>query len=139
MTVLNENSSGAEAIQTYSEIIRQARYGAVKNPYQGSDKKVLFVCTMGILRSATGSRIYGHKYNTRSAGTHEEALTILTPLQLMWADEIVFVNKENFDEADKKFDLSEYMPKIKVLNIPDNFEHMHPEIIHAYRSQYEDI
>lgn len=124
---------------TLSQKIQQARYGAVKNPYQGSDKKVLFVCTMGILRSATGSRIYGHKHNTRSAGTHEEALTILTPLQLMWADEVVFVNKENFDEADKKYDLSEHMYKVKVLHIPDNYEHMHPEIIKAYNEQYEPV
>lgn len=124
---------------TLSEQIRQARYGAVRNPFQGDDKKVLFVCSMGILRSATGSRIYGHKYNTRSAGTHPEALTVLTKLQLMWADEIVFVNKENFDEADRVHDLSDMMPKIKVLHIPDQFEHMHPEIIKAYNEQYEPV
>ncbi len=131
--------SGEEALSNYSEIIRQARHGAVKNPFQGDDKKVLFVCSMGILRSATGSRIYGHKHNTRSAGTHPEALTVLTWLQLLWADEIVFVNKENFDQADKDFDLGELMAKIKVLHIPDQYEHMHPEIIKAYHEQYEPL
>lgn len=124
---------------TLSEQIRQARYGAVHNPYQGKDKKVLFVCSMGILRSATGSRIYGHKYNTRSAGSHPEALTVLTNLQLMWADEIVFVNKENYDQASETFDLGMYDAKIKILHIPDNYEHMHPEIIKAYNEQYEPV
>ena len=39
------------------------------NPYQGSDTKVLFVCSAGILRSATAARIYAKKYNTRAAGS----------------------------------------------------------------------
>lgn len=124
---------------TLSDEIRQARSGAALNPYQGKDKKVLFVCSMGILRSATGSRIYGARYNTRSAGTYSEALTVLTLLQLQWADEIVFVNQENYDQANERFGLKELDHKIKVLHIPDHYEHMHPEIIKAFEEQYEPL
>lgn len=124
---------------TLSDDIRQARYGAVSNPYQGKDKKVLFVCSMGILRSATGSRIYGAKYNTRSAGTYEEALIQATPMLYMWADEIVFVNKENYESAVKHHSDIFETKSIKVLNIPDVYEHMHPEIIKAYEQQYEPL
>jgi rhodanese-related sulfurtransferase len=49
------------AEKTLSEKIRDCRDGVVKNPFQGTDKKVVFVCSMGILRSATAARIYGHK------------------------------------------------------------------------------
>jgi predicted protein tyrosine phosphatase len=126
-------------VETLSEKIRQARFGAVYNPYQGEDKRVLFVCSMGILRSATGSRIYGHKYNTRSAGSHPEALTVLTDLMLKWANEIVFVNSENYNQAAESFDLEQYESKLRVLNIPDNYEHMHPEIIKAFQEQYEPL
>lgn len=130
--------------ETLSDKIRNARYGAVSNPYQGSDKKVLFVCSMGILRSATGSRIYGHKYNTRSAGTYDEALIQITEPLLQWADQVVFVHRENYDQAqkflvEKGVDPYYLIEKSVVLNIPDNFEHMHPEIIKAYEEQYEPV
>lgn len=122
---------------TLSDKIRQCKAGVVLNPYQGDDKRVLFVCSMGILRSATGSRIYGHKYNTRCAGTHGEALIPLTETLLNWADEIVFVNRENYDAASKLYDLTHY--PVKVLDIPDQYEHMHPEIVKAYKEQYENF
>lgn len=117
--------------------IRQCTDGAVNNPYQGNDKRVLFVCSMGILRSATGSRIYGNKYNTRSVGTHDEALIQINQKMIDWADEIVFVNKENFTIAGYHFYLEG--ANVKVLNIPDEYEHMHPEIIKAFNEQYEEI
>ena len=133
---------------TLSDNIRQARYGAVKNPYQGSDKKVLFVCSMGILRSATGARMYAHRYNTRAAGTYDEALIQVSPMLLMWADEIVFVNQHNYDhlmnhlvhdEADTANLVNEIDKKAKILNIPDQYEHMHPALIDAFEQQYEVI
>lgn len=131
---------------TLSDKIRQARYGAVHNPYQGGDKKVLFVCSMGILRSATGSRIYGARYNTRCAGTYEEALIQISVPLLTWANEVVFVHQENYDQAIKFLKnlgyvegVEELSAKSRVLHIPDNFEHMHPEIIKAYNEQYEPV
>lgn len=122
-------------MQTLSEQIKNCRAGVIANPYQGQDKKVLFVCSMGILRSATASRMYAHKYNTRSAGTWDEALIPLTQLLIDWADEVVFVNEHNYLQAVKKFDLA--YTGVKVLNIPDDYEHMHPELIKAFEEQYE--
>lgn len=131
---------------TLSDKIRNARYGAVKNPFQGKDKKVLFVCSMGILRSATGARLYAQKYNTRSAGTYSEALIPVTEMLLMWADQIVFVNQHNFDhlinELEKGDDeplIHEVKSKSVVLDIPDQYEHMHPELVKAFEEQFESI
>ena len=129
--------------KTLSEEIRNCREGVVKNPYQGTDKKVLFVCSMGILRSATGSRIYGHKYNTRSAGTWAEALIPLSNQLMAWADEIVFVNSHNYEQV-KQFMAEEFVDidkdfNIKVLDIPDSYPHMHPKLIKAFEEQYEPI
>ena len=125
---------------TLSDKIRSARHGVVHNPYQGADKKVVFVCSMGILRSATASRLYGKKYNTRSAGTDAEALIPLTPLLIEWADELVFVNTENYAIylANKDLDILRE-PNIRVLDIPDEYEHMHPRLVDAFREQYEDF
>lgn len=122
---------------TLSDEIKNARYGAVANPYQGDDKKVLFVCTMGILRSATGARIYANRYNTRSAGTDlEEALIPITQTLLDWADEVVFVNPKNYADLIGKFRLPD---DFVVLNIPDDYMHMDPAIINAFDMQYEHV
>lgn len=127
-------------MKTKTDEIRKYTGGVVQNPYQGEDKKVLFVCSAGILRSATAARIYAHKYNTRCAGTGKEyALIVLNELLMDWADEIVFVNPYNYDVANFMFDLSPHQHKIKILNIPDDYDHMHPELIKAFKEQYEDF
>lgn len=119
-----------------SNVIRDCRAGVVANPYQGNDKRVLFVCSMGILRSATGARLYAHKYNTRSAGTWYDALIQVTQQLLDWADEVVFVKDSNFQQCTNKFGYY-WHGKARVLNIPDSYEHMHPELIRAFAEQYD--
>lgn len=122
---------------TLSDEIRNCREGVVRNPYQGTDKRVVFVCSMGLLRSATGARIYGHRLNTRSAGSYDDALTPLTPLLIAWADEIVFVNKDNYNGAVKKFGEDAWPhARCVVLNIPDKYPHMHPKLIESFETQY---
>lgn len=134
---MNQTEALIDASEGYSDLIRNCRTGAVANPWQGKDKKVLFVCSMGILRSATGARLYAHKYNTRTVGTWPDALIRLNQTLVDWADEIVFVKDSNYLNACKLADLDGKV--IKVLNIPDNYEHMHPELIKAFEEQYEPI
>lgn len=119
-----------------SEQIQNCRGGVVANPFQGKDKRVLFVCSMGLLRSATGARIYATKYNTRAAGSWDDALIPLTPLLVAWADQIVFVNLSNYQDALNKFGSDAVYNSI-ILDIPDQYEHMHPELIKAFETQYE--
>jgi predicted protein tyrosine phosphatase len=109
------------------------------NVYQGRDKKVLFVCSAGILRSATAARIYANKYNTRAAGSHEYALIPVSGDLLLWADEVVFVNEENYRTVCLRFDLDTFDCKIRVLNIPDYYNHMQPELVMAFDAQYEPV
>lgn len=125
---------------TLSDKIRNCRSGAAANPFQGKDKKVLFVCSMGILRSATAARIYANKYNTRSAGTYPDALIPLSPILIQWADEVVFVNEYNFRDAIKNPKLAAELEGVpyKILDIPDQYDHMHPELIAAFKEQYEN-
>ena len=108
------------------------------NEYQGTDKRVLFVCSAGLLRSATAARIYGRKYNTRCAGTGlDYALIPLTERLMDWADRIVFVHPRNYDQAGFYFDLIPYKDKIRILNIPDIYEHMDAALINELEQQYE--
>ena len=129
--------------QVLSEKIRNCREGVVNNPYQGDDKRVLFVCSMGILRSATGARLYANRYNTRAAGTWADALIPLTDQLMAWAQEIVFVNKHNYEQVkdwyNEKHSSFDDDFNIKVLNIPDAYPHMHPKLVQAFAEQYEPL
>jgi predicted protein tyrosine phosphatase len=132
-------------MKTLSEEIRACREGVVNNPYQGADKRVLFICSMGILRSATAARIYASKYNTRSAGTWSDALIPLTPILMAWAQEMVFVNKHNYEQVKDSYETDTDVGSfnkdfnIKVLDIPDKYPHMHPKLVEAFIEQYEPI
>jgi len=125
-------------MMTYTEAMfkQQSPYN---NPYQGEDKRVLFVCSAGILRSATAARIYASKYNTRSAGSESYALIPVTHELLLWADEVVFVNPDNHARTAQRYDLDTFKCKVLTLNIPDNYEHMHPELVKAFHEQYETL
>lgn len=133
--------------KSLSASIRECREGVVNNPYQGPDKRVLFVCSMGILRSATGARLYASRYNTRSAGTWNDALIPLTDQLMAWAQEIVFVNKSNYESVKQWYNNIENNHtssfdddfNIKVLDIPDAYPHMDPKLVEAFIQQYEPL
>lgn len=124
---------------TYSEIIFSTS-SPWDNPYQGTDRKVLFVCSAGILRSATCARIYAAEYNTRAAGSEHYALIPVTKELIAWAETIVFVNQENMHRVSQKFDLDDlagHGKEIICLNIPDQYEHMDPWLIRIIKEQLE--
>lgn len=124
-----------------SNEIRKCREGVVNNPYQGEQKRVLFVCSMGLLRSATGAAIYAHKYNTRSAGSWvEEALIPVSVPLLAWAHEIVFVNKNNHRDVVEQFgDGSMAHANVVVLDIPDKYPRMDSGLVKAFEEQYDRL
>jgi len=124
--------------KTYTEVMFNTS-APYDNPYQGQDRRVLFVCSAGILRSATAARIYAKKYNTRAAGSCSYALIPVTKELLLWAKQVIFVNEENYQDVAKNFDLDTFPCYVKVLNIPDNYEHMHPELIQHFIDQYEPL
>jgi predicted protein tyrosine phosphatase len=101
-----------------------------RNPYQGDAKRVLFVCTVGMLRSPTAASV-GHSvfgWNTRSCGVDEVALIPLSVNLIMWADKIVFFEDEHYQIAMKTFAMVDYDEDIKskshVLDITDDFNYM---------------
>ena len=111
----------------------------VGNSSQGSTKKVLTVCSAGLLRSATLQNflIKEYGYNVRNCGTVESyALIPISEALVSWADEIVFVNMENFNMV--KMDLAELnmLDKCYVLDIPDIYNFNTPELIEICKEQY---
>lgn len=90
-----------------------------KNPFQGTEKKVLTICSAGLLRSPTLAWFLGnHNYNTRSCGMHDYALIQIEDILLEWADIIICVH----EDIAKLLDLSNFTDKeLIVFNIPDEF------------------
>ena len=115
----------------------------IHNESQGNIKKVLCVCSAGLLRSATlqNMLIKKYGYNVRNCGTEESyALIPISEALLLWADEIVFVNKSNYRSV--ALDLEEMKipeDKIFVLNIPDIYNFNNPKLVEICKQQYKEI
>jgi predicted protein tyrosine phosphatase len=115
------------------------------NGYQNFKQfpRYLFVCSAGLLRSATGANLYAKKgYNTRNAGTHDYALIPLSANLIAWADKIIFVNEENYEQALLTF--NDHMPsneKLRdksvtlTLDIPDDYAYNDPQLIAEFERQ----
>ena len=114
----------------------------MKNPNQGKAKKVLCVCSAGLLRSPTLAWILSNEpfnYNTRAVGTSSEyALIVLDGVQLQWADAVVFVDEDNFIVA--RYDNAELIDNMEhhVLKIPDMFQFRHPKLVEAATQQLKE-
>ena len=98
----------------------------ITNPFQGSSKKVLCICSAGCLRSPTLANVL-HKelgYNTRACGSAESfALIPLTEALIHWADEIIFVDEDckTYLDIETKEELSLAKARLITLNVPDDY------------------
>lgn len=83
-----------------------------KNPNQGMQKRVLCLCSAGLLRSPTVAWVLSnppYDYNTRAAGVNQEyALIPVDECLISWADEIVCVEPAIEDQ------LIEYAAKAEI-------------------------
>lgn len=101
------------------------RIANVGNRFQGDRKKVLCVCSAGLLRSPTLAWILSNEpfgYNTRAVGTSSEyALIPLDDVHLHWADAVVFVDESNYRAA--KYEYEDLLKNMEchVLQIPDQY------------------
>lgn len=121
--------------------INRNQAATARNSFQGDAKRVLCVCSAGLLRSPTAAHVlkaeFGH--NTRAAGCeHSFALIPTTDLLVYWADEIVCMTKEHVHliwgmHKDVLKD-----KKVTCLDIPDNFEYMNEELQKLILERYKE-
>ena len=112
------------------------------NQYQTQAPRWLFVCSAGLLRSPTGAALAVQRgINARSCGSNFNYALISCSANLInWAEKIVFVNQENLWQLEDNFLghgelLAQIEQKQIVLNIPDNFEYMHPELVQMFEAE----
>lgn len=115
-----------------------------KNHYQGQSKRVLCLCSAGLLRSPTVAWVLSnppYNYNTRAAGVSTEyALIPVDDVLLEWADIIVCVSKDVYKVLGSNFSLPDLKHKdIRVLDIPDIFAFKDPKLIEIIRQQFDEV
>ena len=97
--------------------------------------KVLFVCAMNKERSVTAERLYRNdaRLEVRSAGVRSEAKRRVNEADLKWADIVFVMEREHKLWITMRFEGIE-LPKIDVLDIPDEFSVMDPQLQEMLKS-----
>ena len=111
-----------------------------KNPYQGTDAKILCVCSAGLLRSATAARMLATTagLNTRACGIEHYALVPFTEVLLHWCDYVVCMTgtqklkiekfmRDTIGDCPEK--AIQFNRPILCLGIPDNYAYMDKELV----------
>ena len=105
------------------------------NPNQGDYHRALFVCSAGMLRSATAAFVANSLgMNARACGSESYALIPLSANLILWADTICFVNEYNYYGALQVFGDyaaldAEIRRKAVVWDIEDVYEYRDPKLV----------
>ena len=94
-------------------------------------KHYLFICSQNRLRSPTAENIFSieNKIETLSAGVDRDAETIVSEEEILWADAIFVMENRHKALLKQRFAKIISNKKIVVLNIPDEFAYMDPQLI----------
>jgi len=118
--------------------------GNLSNDYQGTYRRVLCVCSAGLLRSPTMAYVLSrgpYNYNTRSAGIEASyALNLVDENLLMWAQEIVCA--EPYHRAmvtDMMQRWAILNKKIVTLDLPDIYDYRAPKLIKLIKERYDAV
>ena len=106
------------------------------NLFQGDEIKVVFVCSVGMLRSPTAARIASkYKINARSCGSDIKiALIPINKNLIEWADKIVFMNSKNYSQILKNENFDSHFldlvnKKSLIWHINDDYNYMQKSLI----------
>lgn len=109
-----------------------------KNEFQGKYKRVLCVCSAGLLRSPTTAWVLSNEpynFNTRAAGLSEGiALIQVDNVLLEWADEIVCM-----DEYQQKVLKEQTTKPVHNLKVGDNFEYRDKGLVAIIKIRAKEI
>lgn len=110
------------------------------NPNQGYARRVLCVCSAGLLRSPTAANVLHTEYgfNTRAVGIDtQHALIPLDNVLLHWADEIVVMDTYQEKAVSSRLtSLTDHKP-IQNLSIPDLYSYMQDELVELIKELYK--
>ena len=92
---------------------------------------LLFICSRNKWRSRTAETIFKNDpmHHVKSAGTDDGAKVRVNEKNLDWADIIFVMEDKHKQRIKEKFNTASIIKKIVVLEIPDDYQYMDPELI----------
>ena len=102
----------------------------------GAPVKVLFVCSRNRWRSLTAERLFDGVpgVQVRSAGTEAGARVRVNEKILGWAEIVFCMERRHVQRLHERFADALTGKEIYVLDVPDDYEYMDPELIDALRT-----
>lgn len=102
---------------------------------------VLFVCSRNQWRSPTAERVWRKTpgVSVRSAGTSRSARRRLTGPDIAWADLILVMEEEHKSRIVAEFRDVARGKRLHVLDIPDDYRFMDPELVDLVRDKVEPL
>jgi predicted protein tyrosine phosphatase len=101
--------------------------------------RLLFICGKNKARSPTAARLYAHdkRVEVRSAGLSPNAVRRVTEDDLCWADSALVMESRQALRLREAFAHLDELPKIGVLDIPDDYAFMDAELIELLTGSVE--
>jgi predicted protein tyrosine phosphatase len=103
--------------------------------------RLLFLCSHNQWRSPTAEAVYQNdpRVEVRSAGVNASAQRRVTEKILRWADLVLVMEHGHKNRLREQFpDLVRDL-RIEVLDIPDDYEFMNPELVALIRERVESL
>jgi len=104
-------------------------------------KKLLFVCSENRLRSPTAEAVFSRFEGVQAigAGTNADAFTTVTGDLIEWADIIFIMEECHRKKISKRFSKLLRNKKMVVLDVPDRYDYMQPELVELLKARVLSI
>ena len=98
---------------------------------------LLFICSRNQWRSPTAESIWRKQsgFNARSAGTSPRAKKTVSSTDISWADVIFVMEQKHKNRLKAEFTRMLDHKTLHVLDIPDEYQYMDPELIDELESR----
>ena len=102
---------------------------------------VLFICSRNQWRSPTAERVFRNHpgVSVRSAGTSANARKHVSVEDIRWADLILVMEEKHKSRLVAQFTRLLADKRIHVLDIPDDYEYMDPELVEQLKEAVEPL
>jgi len=100
---------------------------------------ILFVCSRNKWRSPTAEATYANdaRVEVRAVGLSGKSPRQLSEVDLQWADIVLVMERGHKARILNRFRDFDILPRIEVMEIPDEYEYMDEELVGMIRSQTE--
>jgi predicted protein tyrosine phosphatase len=103
--------------------------------------RLLFLCSRNQWRSPTAEKVYQNdsRVEVRSAGVSASARCRVSEKLLLWADRVLVMEHAHKRRLREQFPEVVRELRIEVLDIPDDYEFMNPELVAMIRERVEPL